>query len=143
MAQTPEPETGKCERIIRVVDEEQSLAYHCDGRPGEFRAIPPKSRAEESRRFSTGSPGVAGLCAALGSQALGDATAGTASAAAARDARALVANSITLSRFDSQALLRLSPVAAAAVGSGVARSPVETGGYQERLEQTVGDLAAL
>ncbi len=97
VARTPEPGTGKSERIIRVVDEEQSLAYRCDGRPGEFRAIPPESKAAESGRCSTDSPGVSRLRGVLGPQAPGDATPGKTRVTAARDALLLVANSITLS----------------------------------------------
>jgi hypothetical protein len=126
MAGTLVPETGRRERIIRVVDEEHSLAYHCDGRPGELRAIPPESKAAESGRVSTDSPGAWGLRGILGPQALGDATPGKTSVTAARDALLLVVKSITLSPFASQALLRFAPAMTVAAGSGVARRPVET-----------------
>ena len=126
-----------------MVDEEQSLAYRCDGRPGEVRAIPPESKAAESGRCSTDSPGVSRLRGVLGPQALGDATPGKTSVAAARDTLLLVVNSITLSPFDSQALVRFAPAVVVATGSGVTRRPVETREAQQRLEQRVGNLAGL
>jgi malate dehydrogenase (oxaloacetate-decarboxylating)(NADP+) len=46
--------------------------------------------------------------------------------------------------FDSRVLLYVAPaVAQAAMESGVARAPVDLREYKKRLEQTVGDIAAL
>ncbi len=46
--------------------------------------------------------------------------------------------------FDPRVLLYVAPaVAAAAMDSGVARRPVDLDEYEQRLEQTVGDLARL
>ena len=46
--------------------------------------------------------------------------------------------------FDSRVLLYVAPaVAQAAMETGVARAPVDIREYKKRLEQTVGDIAAL